>query len=92
MTGDPPVAPRLADAIRKGFALGLSVGITVLLLRVLFRLSHGQQRWGDGELWGLLGLVALAVGWIAVARPVRRAAGQTPDSPPGDVPGEHDEG
>lgn len=87
MNGTPPVAPRMADAIRKGFALGLSVGITVLLLRVLFRLSHGQQRWGDGELWGLLGLVGLAVGWIAVARPVRRAAGQTTDSPEEDVRG-----
>lgn len=79
------ISPLLADGVRKVCALGLSVGITVLMLRVMFRLSRGQQGLFELELWLLLGLSALAVTWIAKARPVRQAASGSPESPPGAV-------
>ncbi len=80
------ISPLLADAVRKVCALGLSVGITVLMLRVMFRLSRGRQDLWEPELWLLLALSALAVTWIAKARPVRQAPAGSSESPPQAVP------
>jgi hypothetical protein len=79
------VSPAAADAVRKVCAFALSAGGTVLLLRVLFRLSQGAQRLGDPELWALLVIASVATLWVRKARPVRATNGTTDrDDRPGD--------
>jgi hypothetical protein len=65
------VGPAAADRVRKVVAGVLATGITVLLLRVLARTAGGRQRLLDGELLGLVLLVAAAVLWVRAAKRVR---------------------
>jgi hypothetical protein len=87
---------RVADRIRKLLTVLVSAGGTVLLLRVLFRLSQGRQRLLDPELGLFLLLTVIAILWIRATRRMPRRAVRpdsngatdesTPDPhPPGDA-------
>ncbi len=75
----------IADRIRKLLTILVSAGGTVLLLRVLFRLSQGRQRLLDPELGLFLLLTVIAYLWIRATRRMPRRAVR-PDS--GDLSGE----
>jgi hypothetical protein len=78
------VSPRTADAIRKGCAYALAIALTLLIFRVLGRVSSGTQRLLDVELFGAILLGALGVVWIRAAKRVRRAPGAQAGTPPAD--------
>jgi hypothetical protein len=63
--------PVAADRIRKVVAVLIAVVGTWLLLRVLYRLANGSQRWLDPELAIVLVLGAAATLWVRAARHVR---------------------
>jgi hypothetical protein len=62
------VSPRAADLLRKLVAGALSVLVTVLLFRVMFRAAAGRASLPDGELWIALALLALGFAWVRAAR------------------------
>jgi len=68
------VTPFAADAIRKACAYALAIALTLLLFRVLGRVSSGRQSFSDWELWAAIALGALGVVWIRAAKRVQRAA------------------
>lgn len=80
----PALSPRLADYVRKVCAGGLSVAVTVLLFRVMFRAAKGRARLDDPELWIALLCAALGIAWVKAARRVRPAApsDEPPPAPP----------
>jgi hypothetical protein len=65
------MSPRTADLIRKTLAGALSILITVLLFRVMFRAANGDASLADPELWIALVLLLLGVAWVRTARRVR---------------------
>ncbi len=66
------MSPRAADLIRKLVAGIVSVLITVLLFRVMFRAAHGRGSLADAEMWVALVLLALGILWVKAARRVQR--------------------
>ena len=70
---------RVADRIRKLLTILVSAGGTVLLLRVLFRLSQGRQRLLDPELGLFVVLTVIAIIWVRATRRMPRRA-LRPDS------------
>lgn len=75
---------RVADRIRKLLTVLVSAGGTILLLRVLFRLSQGRQRLLDPELGLFVLLTIIAILWIrATRRMPRRAVRPNSDEEPG---------
>ena len=87
---------RVADRIRKLLTVLVSAGGTVLLLRVLFRLSQGRQELLDPELGLFVLLTVIAIFWVRATRRMPRRAvrpdsnaakpGASPDAhPPGDA-------
>ena len=83
MSGLGPVG---ADRVRKVAAISISAGGTWLLLRVLYRLANGTQRWLDPELAGVLLLGAVATLWVRAARHVRPKPPERPERASGDEP------
>jgi hypothetical protein len=65
------VNPRAADLVRKVSAGVLSIAVTVLLFRVMFRAAQGRASLVDWELWLGLGLLALGIWWVRAARRVQ---------------------
>jgi hypothetical protein len=66
------MSPRAADLIRKLVAGFVSVLITVLLFRVMFRAAHGRGSLADAEMWIALVLLTLGVVWVKAARRIQR--------------------
>lgn len=73
------MSPRTADLVRKLVAGALSIAVTVLLFRVMFRAASGRASLADVELWVALVLLALGFAWVRAARRVYQAAEQEPD-------------
>jgi hypothetical protein len=71
---------RTADLVRKGTAAVLSVGLTVLLFRVMFRAASGRGSWSDPELWIALALAAAGIAWVKAARRVQRSGAASASS------------
>ena len=63
---------RVADKIRKAVTFAVSAAGTWLLLRVLFRLSQGEQTLADLELWGFFLIAAVAIFWVRATRRMPR--------------------
>jgi hypothetical protein len=76
------VNPRAADLIRKTVAGLLSIAVTVLLFRVMFRAASGRVRLLDPELWTALALLVLGYVWVRAARRVHQAREETGEGPP----------
>ncbi|MFM8979149.1 MAG: hypothetical protein ACKOSS_01610 [Planctomycetia bacterium] len=76
------MTPAAADLVRKVLAGALSITVTVLLFRVMFRAAQGRASAGDPELWVALVLLALGFWWVKSARRVRGLVGLEP--PPGE--------
>lgn len=73
------IEARIADRIRKLLTILVSAGGTVLLLRVLFRLSQGRQELLDPELGLFILLTVIAISWVRATRRMPRRAVR-PDS------------
>jgi hypothetical protein len=69
------MSPAAADLVRKVTAGALSILVTVLLFRVMFRAAQGRGSFADLELWAGLGLLVLGVAWVKAARRVRGPQG-----------------
>lgn len=76
------MSPVTADLIRKVTAGVLSIVVTVLLFRVMFRAAQGRASLADAELWIGLGLLVLGFLWVRAARRVRAS----PDAPQAEGP------
>ncbi|MFM8387435.1 MAG: hypothetical protein ACKOCB_11555 [Planctomycetia bacterium] len=76
------MSPATADLLRKVLAGTLSIVVTVLLFRVMFRAAHGRATPGDPEMWIALGLLVLGFWWVKSARRVRGLVGIEPPPDP----------
>lgn len=73
------MSPQAADLLRKLVAGALSVLVTVLLFRVMFRAAAGRASLTDLELWIALVLLALGFAWVRAARRVYQAREERPE-------------